>query len=462
MPNILLFQRELRVKDNNLIKASVDLKEEFVPIFIFDKYELKNIKNKKSKNINFLVEAVLKLKQDLKSKNLDLYIFYGNKYKILLQLFKVFNSQKVIVGNTYEPDIKNLYLKLEKKLEVIKVKDSFLTDFNIKKENGEIYKVFTPYKKVFLKKKKVNKKENKQINFSKIKNSDFSSLLKKYKLTFLKENSSEKILRQLGFEKVDLGEFQVNLSEKKFNDFFKNKINEYSKIRDYPFIDGTSKFSPYFRYGLISIEKCFLKCLKNIKVKSVKVFLSELIWREFYATIVYHFPEILKQEFITKYKNLKWSYDKKKLNLWKDGKTGFPIIDAGMRQLKKEGWMHNRVRMIVSSFLTKNLLIDWRLGEQHFANYLVDYESSSNVGGWQWSASVGVDPQPYFRIFNPLNQSKKFDEKAKYIKKYIKELEGLNEKEIFSEDNIKNYYKKIVNYKKSREIALNFFKKNSS
>lgn len=455
MTNILLFQRELRIQENALIEKAIALNQNFIPIFIFDNNYLSKIYNKESKQINFLVNAVVKLKNELISEGSDLFVFYGDKNDILKNLIKILNCENLICGKTYEHDVNEIYNNLSKLCKVDDILDSFLSDFNIVKKDGEPFKVFTPYKNEFLKNKLVNNFTYVKSKFPKINYKEFADIFQNKKLGFIQDTNIENILKIIKFKKSGLGEFNVKSGQNKLEDFCKNRAKNYSINRDLPAIDGTSKLSPYLRYGLISIKRCFMECT----VKSADIWLSELIWREFYATTVYHFPEIQNQEFISKYKNIKWRYDEDKLNAWKNGQTGYPIIDAGMRQLKETGWMHNRVRMIVASFLTKNLLIDWREGEKYFANYLIDYEPASNIGGWQWSASVGIDPQPYFRIFNPYLQSKKFDKNGEYIKKYVSELTNINSQNLHKDINIVGYFKQIVNYKKSREYAIMEFKK---
>ncbi|HSQ98106.1 MAG TPA: deoxyribodipyrimidine photo-lyase [Rickettsiales bacterium] len=459
MTNILLFQRELRISDNALIEKAVALNSNFIPVFIFDEKYLSGIKNKESKQVNFLVSAVVELKNELNAEGSELFVFYGDKNNILKNLIKVLNCETIICGKTYEKDVNELYDGLSKLCKIDEVSDSFFSDFDIVKGNGEAFKVFTPYKNEFLKNiKKFSKSfPHGKVKFPKINYKEFNNLLQKF--GFIKDVSVENILKTIKFKKSDLGEFDVKSGQNKIDDFCKNRAKNYDVDRDFPSVDGTSKLSPYLRYGVVSPKRCFEECFKHSGIRGVNTWLWELIWREFYATTLFHFPEIQNHEFIKKYEKIKWKYDKDKLNAWKDGKTGYPIIDAGMRQLKETGWMHNRVRMVVASFLTKNLLIDWREGEKHFANYLIDYELASNVGGWQWSASVGIDPQPYFRIFNPYLQSKKFDKNGEYIKKYVPELASIDATTLHKDINIEGYVKQIVNYSKSRVYAIAEFKK---
>ena len=461
MFNIVLLQRELRVDDNSLLSLATSQNKPFIPVFIFDKSEFSHVKNKESKSVNFLAAAILNLKSELQKQGSDLLVFCGDKFKIISSLLKLFESENIIIGKTYEQSGVKLCKKLEKVCSVNLVSDSFLTNFDVVKDNGEAFKVYTPYKNEFLKRvknfewfgKKVKNKTFPKVNFKKV-----ISLTKSKKLGLVDSEKREDLLKEFGFKSTAFDGFEIGDVKKRFEDFYTKYIDEYAKNRDYPACDCTSKLSPYFRYGLISIRDVFSKCWKKRKNKGVNTWMLELIWREFYATTLYHFPDMQKEEFMEKYRGFKWEGDSKKLKAWKDGKTGYPIVDAGMRQLKETGWMHNRIRMVVASFLTKNLLIDWREGEKHFADYLIDYEPCSNIGGWQWSASVGIDPQPYFRIFSPFSQSKKFDKNAEYIKKYIPELQNTDLKLIHEDGDIPDYYPKIVDYSKSRSEALSRFK----
>lgn len=239
---------------------------------------------------------------------------------------------------------------------------------------------------------------------------------------------------------------------------FAKPIEKYEQQRDIPSVRGTSGFSIYLKNGSLNISEIILGLGLKRARGSAKKFLLELVWREFYYYILYHFPHVEKESFNPKYKNIKWENREKFFTAWKEGMTGYPIVDAGMRQLKARGWMHNRVRMIVASFLTKDLLIDWRWGEQYFMEQLLDGDLAPNNGGWQWSASTGCDPQPYFRIFNPLLQSQKFDPDGVYIKKYIPELSDLNAKLIHVPGAVNGYPKPIVEHAEQKEKALALFK----
>ncbi|MBI5404478.1 MAG: deoxyribodipyrimidine photo-lyase [Ignavibacteriae bacterium] len=333
------------------------------------------------------------------------------------------------------------------------------------KDNGTPYTVFTPFKNKFLRilspvhyaeskvnLSKLNRKNELQLN----NNFDFESEYKKFdKSGFLKGGRSNAVVL--------------------LNYFFKSKIKNYAVDRDFPAIEGTSLLSAHLHFGTISIRECFRaykEAAKDTKgTDEIYKWREELIWREFYYSITYHFPHVINSAFKKDYDKVKWNYDKRMFKLWCEGKTGFPIVDAGMRQLNKEGWMHNRVRMIVAMFLTKDLLIDWRWGEKYFAEKLIDLDFSSNNGGWQWSASTGCDAQPYFRIFNPYLQSKKYDSDGIYIKRYVPELTNVKTKYIHNPSEMpaaeqsacgviigNDYPAPIVNHSEVSKIAIETFK----
>jgi deoxyribodipyrimidine photo-lyase len=258
-------------------------------------------------------------------------------------------------------------------------------------------------------------------------------------------------------------------------EFYDEGLGKYKSQRDFPLVKGTSKLSAHIHFGTVSIRECFRAGLKKQKEQNdsdeVKIWLNELLWREFYYNITYHFPYVIDKSFKQQYDKLEWNYEQTDFDKWCTGNTGYPIVDAGMRQLNKEGWMHNRVRMITAMFLTKDLFIDWRWGEKYFAEHLIDMDFASNNGGWQWSASTGCDAQPYFRIFNPYLQSQRFDSKGDYIKKYLPELKNVPGKYIHKPDDMtleqqkecgviigKDYPYPVVEHKSVKEFVLNKFK----
>ena len=331
-------------------------------------------------------------------------------------------------------------------------KDHIIFGSSILKKDGSAYRVFTPYKKIWL--SQLKPKED-------LKN--YRADLKKV----LSVKSKNWTLKELGFSEVhhpylSAGEKQAQKQLRKFSRY----IHQYHQNRDFPYKNKTSGLSVHLRFGTLSIRSCFRLALKN-KNKGSQIWLSELIWREFYSMILDQFPYVEKKAFIKKYQSIQWNQNKKWFQAWCKGQTGFPIVDAGMRQLNQTGFMPNRVRMITASFLVKDLLIDWKKGEKYFAEKLLDFELASNNGGWQWCSSTGCDAQPYFRIFNPITQSQKYDSKGEYIKTWVKELKSLNTQQIHCPDQFqkeipiqlgKDYPFPLVNHKEQKKKILKKFK----
>lgn len=453
MINIFWFRRDLRLNDNNGLYESLN-NGKTLCIFIFDVNILKNF-NKNHKAIDFIWDSVIKLKNELKKHNSDLLIEYGKPDSVFLKLFKNYSIANIYANEDYEPYsiardkvISKILKKKNKNLFLYKDHLIFAKNDIIKKDKTP-YTKFTPYKFAWLNKISQNKDLLISLNSKKLLNNLYH--IKKAKLINIKK---------YGFNGKSLlkgGEMEANLRFKKFC----KKIDDYENNRNYPSLDATSYLGVDLRFGTISIRKIVAYAL-NKNSKGAKSWLSELVWREFFSQILFHYPYVVKKPFKDKFLNLK--YPKKNVKwfkAWCDGKTGFPIIDAGMRQLNLTGYMHNRVRMICASFLVKDLLIDWKYGEKYFANKLLDYELSSNNGNWQWCSSVGCDAVPYFRIFNPLLQSKKFDPKGVYIRKYVSELTDLNDKDIHCPSDIQakslKYPLKIIEHTTQAKLAKKLF-----
>ena len=422
--SIFWFRRDIRIKDNIGLSEATKSKYPVIPIFIFDEKITENLPKNDSR-INFIHKNLRKLNNLLVEKfNSKLQVFKGNPIEIIDKIVKEYNVKEVYTNHDYEPyAIKRdnfIYNNLKsKKIPFYTFKDQVIFEKNeVLKDNGSPYVVFTPYMRKW--------KENLKKNYSVLENNELCNNFHNLDKYNLKEIS------EYGFEK--------NISEVINFDVSKKIIEEYEKKRNFPSLNSTSKIGPFLRFGVISIRSLVKYVLKF----SNETFLNELIWREFFMQILFHFPNSSTSSFKSKYDNIKWVNDKKMFEAWKNGKTGFPIVDAGMNELNKTGFMHNRVRMITSSFLCKQLLIDWRWGEKYFALKLNDYEMSSNVGNWQWASGSGVDAAPYFRIFNPYTQIEKFDKNYDYINNWI----DLNNK----------YPKEIVNHKEARENCLKTYK----
>jgi len=443
---IFIFRRDLRIFDNTSLYT---LKEKYsnhkiLPIFIFNKKQIDQKINKyySANSVQFLFESL----EELPFLN---FYYTDNDISVLNELIKKFNNINVIAFNKdYTPFAINRDNEIKKwcnsnNITLISEEDYTLHKIGtIMKDNNKPYLKYTPFYKKALLKKPSAINSNIKYNFINDKN---KKTLDDFK--FLRPITNPNI-------KVNGGRNKANEILSKIKN---NVFNNYSLEREYPFLDKTTKLSAYIKFGCISIREVYY--LLPIKHQIIR----ELIWRDFYAYISFYFPHIYGKSYNKKYENIKWNSSNLLFEKWKDGLTGFPLVDAAMNQLNKTGWMHNRCRMIVASFLTKNLLIDWRKGEQYFASKLVDYDPSSNNGGWQWCASTGTDSQPYFRIFSPSAQLLKYDKECLYIKEWISELKDVDNKIILNWEknnnypNI-NYPKPIIDFKISSKKFIEIFK----
>ncbi len=445
MKQILWFRRDLRVEDNAIL---ANAKDEVLPIFIFDKNILESLPSD-DKRVTFIYDAVLKLKLQLKSIGLDLAIFYDYPKNVFENLKKL-GIDETLCSIDFDDYAKKRDLEIESIIPMKRYLDSFiLNPSEHLKLDGNPYKVFTPFYK--------------SLNILTTSNSIEEYKRNKYlkKIAFDYENIPS--LEQLGFKKQKLAAFLYKNSNELFEDFLL-KLNDYQKDRDFFYKDATSNISVHLRFGLISPRQVFnyFKQFENSEF-----FIRELFWREFYNYILFHFPKSGFENFNKI--DINWNNSQDDFRKWCRGETGVPIIDAGMKRLNETGLMHNRLRMIVASFLTKNLFIDWKKGEKYFALKLLDYEASSNIGSWQWSASTGADAAPYFRVFNPYSQSLKFDKDAIFIKSVLKELKDVDSRLFHIENGVQTnlfvtYPKSIVDISFSRKRAIEKFKeaKNAS
>ena len=419
--SIFWFRRDLRLEDNTGLFHALSGEVSVLPIFIFDE----NILNELPKNdarVNFIHERLHDLNRAIERRGGSILCLKGQPVEVWRKLLEQYDIDTVYTNKDYEPYAlkrdKKVKRLLAKKGIVFKAfKDQVIFEENeVLKNDGKPYTVYTPYK-------------NKWLSlFSK------ARCLPKLTANFNNFHASKyafPTLADIGFEKSNI----------KVKDFELGRLNEYAKVRDFPYEYATSYLSPHLRFGTIGIRNIISKLTKEDDV-----FLSELIWREFFMQILFHFPMVVSENFKPKYNGIKWRNNKTEFARWCEGTTGYPMVDAGMRQLNETGYMHNRVRMITAGFLCKHLLIDWRWGEGYFAEKLLDYELASNNGNWQWAAGTGCDAAPYFRIFNPSEQLKKFDKKLAYVKRWIPELETLS------------YPTPIVEHKLARARALEAYK----
>ncbi|NCG35507.1 MAG: deoxyribodipyrimidine photo-lyase [Dehalococcoidales bacterium] len=458
------FRNDLRINDNPALYESL-LCNDVVPIFIYDNSEIEDCKLGATSKW-WLHNSLKSLNNSLDNK---IHFFYGQPEKILLDFINHNNINKVYWNRSNEPWSIERDTKIKKILEnkniLVKTYNANLLwePYKIKKSDGNPYKVFTPFFK-----KGCLQSINPRIPLNKAKIENLKQIKNETKLTDLNLTDEKLWHKKLNKYWNPGEENAIN----RMNDFFSKGIYDYKIGRNFPGKKNVSKLSPHIHFGEISPNTIWHETdkLKEVSDKNTYHFKSELGWREFSYYLLFHFPKITNSNFQEKFNNFPWIKNQKLFDLWKRGKTGYPIVDAGMRELWETGYIHNRVRMIVSSFLVKNLLIDWRMGERWFWDCLVDADLANNKSSWQWVAGSGADAAPYFRIFNPVTQGQKFDNEGNYTKRFIPELKDLDIEFLFKPweapsdvlrkagVNIgKNYPKPIVDLKQSREKALELF-----
>ena len=425
--SIFWHRRDLRLRDNVGLQKALESGYPVLPVFIFDRHILDPLP-KDDARVNFIHEELQKIRKQLQEQNqTSIAVYYGYPQEIFKQLLTDNDVEAIYTNEDYEP------YATQRDEEIKELASSFSADFKaykdqvifhpteVQKQSGGYYLVFTPYMKQW---KKMFKGHDLQVS-----NSEdlLDNLYKNKKLPNVE-------LNEMGFESSSIKVPDHNLTDQ--------LINNYDDTRDVPAMEGTSRLSPHLRFGTIG----YRQVIKTALEAKDDTFLNELIWREFYKSIMYHYPETPEKSFKPEYDEIEWRNDEEEFERWKKGNTGYPIVDAGMRQLNNTGWMHNRLRMITGSFLCKHLLIDWRWGERYFAEKLLDFELSSNVGGWQWVAGSGVDAAPYFRVFNPWTQTERFDKEKQFIKYWVPEV-GTNE-----------YPKPMLDHKMARERCLSTYK----
>ena len=405
----------MRLEDNTALNAAIKDKHRVLPIFIFDENILSELPDDDPR-VHFIYQSLIKLNLCLQEHNSSILIFKGKPESVFTTLIQSYSIENVYVNKDYEPyaikrDQKIKDILSDHGINLLSFKDQVIhEESDVVKHDGHPYTVFTPYKNKWLQTYQP-KSILPGVNFNQ----------------FLKVIHSFPSLADLGLKRSKITVKPYRLSE----------IGNYANTRNFPYLDSTSFLGPHLRFGTISIRNIIA-----LLQESHDVFLNELIWREFFMQILFHFPEVVDQNFRSKYDGIQWLNNKSDFELWCNGETGYPLVDAGMRELNETGYMHNRVRMITAGFLCKHLLIDWRWGEAYFAKKLLDYELSSNNGNWQWAAGTGCDAAPYFRIFNPKEQLKKFDLQLIYIKKWIPEF------------GTSNYPQPIIEHSFARKRAL--------
>ncbi len=422
------FRRDLRLDDNHGLHQALISGNPVLPVFIFDSSILDALQNPQDRRVQFIYDRLLEIDAKLRELGSGLLVRYGKPLDVWKEILRDFAVSAVYTNSDYEPYAQERDSAVEDILKkqqasFYSFKDQVIFERNeVVKSDGKPYTVFTPYKNKWL--------------------SLFSEdLLKPYPSENMKGRLfTGKIpsifpLKKIGFTGSDDAVFP----ERKIP---VSTISVYDQNRDFPALPGTTRLSVHLRFGTLSIRKAV-----EVGLNHNAVWLSELIWREFYMMILWHFPHVAQGSFKPEYDKIQWLNQEDQFQAWCEGRTGYPIVDAGMRELLSTGFMHNRVRMIVASFLTKHLLIDWRWGEAWFARHLLDFDLSANNGGWQWAAGSGCDAAPYFRVFNPYIQTEKFDPKREYIRKWVPEFER------------PEYPKPIVDHAVARNRAIEVYQK---
>ena len=419
--SIFWFRRDLRLEDNTGLSRALEGGLKVLPIFIFDQAILRELP-KNDARVQFIYENLVRIHNELKAKGASLLILEGEPEEVWNLVLSKWHVKKVFINKDYEPyairrDTAIEGLLKNKGIDLIRSKDQVIfEEHEVMKKDGSPYRKFSPYKRAWLQRL------------------DQSEIL-------ISQPLMENFLA-LDQDLPPLSNFGFHPSSIKVNEADLSVVENYEKTRNYPSLDGTSRLGPHLRFGTLSIRQL----VRDIG-QPESTFVSELIWREFFQQILFHYPHVVHDNFNSRYNRIEWRNDPEEFELWKKGMTGFPMVDAGIREMLATGYMHNRVRMVVAGFLCKHLLIDWRWGEAFFALKLLDYELASNNGNWQWVAGTGCDSVPYFRIFNPDSQLKKFDKNLDYVKKWIPEL------------GTSRYPKPMVEHTEARNRALMTYKK---
>ena len=431
--NVFWFRRDLRLNDNVGFYEALKSDLNVLPIFIFDRDILDKLPEDDAR-VTFIHEELQRMRSELRDQHeSSIALYYGKPMEVWKEILESYDIDTVYTNHDYEPYAKERDLQIDQLLAEHQIdfktfKDQVVYEKDdVVKNDGDPYVVYTPYKNKWLEhfRKDFGSGEDQKFYYT---NDYLDNCIKNSRLPNLS-------LSDMGFSKskIKIPAYTVTPT----------LIEDYEKTRYFPAIEkGTSRLGIYLRFGVVSVRKM----IRKADHANNKTFLSELIWREFFTQILYHFPHTKDAAFRSKYDRIEWRNNEDEFEKWKTGTTGYALVDAGMRELNTTGHMHNRVRMLVASFLIKHLLIDWRWGEAYFAEKLNDYEMSSNVGNWQWAAGSGVDAAPYFRIFNPITQKDKFDKERKYIKEFVPEFET------------PRYPDMMVDHKEARERCLKTYK----
>ena len=424
--SIFWFRRDLRLHDNHGLWAALQSGRPVLPVFLFDTEILNALADKKDRRVVFIHRALQRIQSRLLEHGSSLLVLHDTPGAAFQKLVEDFKVAEVFTNRDYEPYAKDRDARInsilqEKGISFHTCKDQVIFEQSeVAKKDGNPYTVFTPYSRVW----KQQYEAARPLRYAS--EQELSKMLQVSPFSF-------PTLQEIGFEEIDAPGPDITLNE--------DVIRSYHETRNLPGLQGTSGVSVHLRFGTVSVRE-----MAAIAHRLNPVWLNELIWREFFMSILYHFPHTVSSSFKPKYDAIQWRNSEEEFRRWCRGETGYAIVDAGMRQLNETGWMHNRVRLVVASFMIKHLLIDWRWGEAYFAEKLNDYELASNVGNWQWAAGSGCDAAPYFRVFNPAEQTRKFDPELRYIRKWIPEYKP-------------GYLQPMVVHEEARKRALDVYKR---
>lgn len=465
MVTIVWIRRDLRLHDQAALSTALAEKAAVQPVFVFDTGILARFNNPHDRRLSFIMGALCGIDRELKRRGGGLLVMHGKACEVIPKLAAALGAQMIVSAEDFEPDTRARDAEVKRRFSgrFVQVIDHVLrAPCQIQKDDGTPLKVFTPYYKRWL---------------ASLSEMDWAAYEVKDKGRYADVAASRKAAEQAGLKVIDLSNaadalnaigyryvddplWKPGAARELLAAFTNGPVTDYPKQRDFMGVRGTSRLGPYLRHGLVSVRECVAAAQKQ---PNSATWIKELCWREFYMMILFHWPEVQTQEFQPQYRGtIPWDSSPRVKDALYNAKTGYPVIDAALREILQTGWMHNRARMIVASFFTKDLLMDWRVGEEFFAQHLMDYELASNNGGWQWSASTGTDAQPYFRVFNPLLQSQKFDPNGDYIRHYVPELKDVPDADIHWPHGTlycpKDYPAPIVDHAAVKARAIQVFK----
>jgi deoxyribodipyrimidine photo-lyase len=470
MTSLVWMRRDLRLHDHAALATALQSAAPVQPVFVFDTDILARFANPADRRLVFIAEALCRIDNELRNRGGRLLVLHGKAQEIMPILTKASAATGIFSAEDFEPATRArdaaVKTMLPSSARFVQVLDHLLrAPQTTCKNDGTPYKVFTPFYKLW--RAGIGPAETAEYEIKdKGRYADAAAVMQAATRAGLRvlasENGPQTLLAQIGYRYEKDPLWGVGDARQRLQEFVKGRMANYTTGRDVLDRVGTSQLSPYLRFGLISIRECFRAAEA---AGSGEKWISELGWREFYASILYHFPEVVTQEFVPHYRHgaIPWRQDTALVEAFQTGRTGYPVVDAAVRELLATGFMHNRARMIVASFVSKDLLLDWRIGEEFFAQHLMDYELASNNGGWQWSASTGTDAAPYFRVFNPVLQSKRFDPEGEYIRRYVPELRGSSTADIHAPwlsplTKPASYPMPVVDHAEAKEHAVAVFK----